>query len=42
MKKLLASLLVGGFIALSASPVFAYAGIDDVSKIIGLNRKSLA
>ena len=32
MKKLLASLLVGGFIALSASPVFAYAGIDDVSK----------
>ena len=29
MKKLLASLLVGGFIAFGA-PAFAYAGIDDV------------
>ena len=32
MKKLLASLLVGGFIALSTMPAFAYQGIDDVSK----------
>ena len=30
MKKLLASLLVGGFIALSTMPGFAYQGIDDV------------
>ena len=32
MKKLLASLLVGGFIAMSTMPAFAYAGINDVSK----------
>ena len=32
MKKLLASLLVGGFIAMSTMPAFAYQGIDDVSK----------
>ncbi len=32
MKKLLASLLVGGFLAMSTAPVLAYQGIDDVSK----------
>lgn len=32
MKKLLASLLVGGFIALSATSALAYQGIDDVSE----------
>ena len=32
MKKLLASLLVGGFIAMSTMPAFSYAGINDVSK----------
>lgn len=32
MKKLLASLLVGGFIALSTMPAFAYQGINDVSQ----------
>ncbi len=30
MKKLLACLLVGGFLAISTMPVFAYKGIDDV------------
>lgn len=32
MKKLLASLLVGGFIALSTMPAFAYQGIEDVAQ----------
>lgn len=32
MKKLLASLLVGGFIAFSAMPSFAYQGINDVNQ----------
>lgn len=32
MKKLLASLLVGGFIAFSATSALAYQGIDDVSE----------
>lgn len=32
MKKLLASLLVGGFVAFASMPAFSYAGIDDVSQ----------
>ena len=32
MRKLLASLLVGGFIAFSTMPAFSYQGIDDVSQ----------
>jgi len=32
MKKLLASLLVGGFVALSVMPAFAYQGINDVNQ----------
>ena len=32
MKKLLANFLVGGFIALSTMPAFAYQGIEDVAQ----------
>ena len=32
MKKLLAGLLVAGMLSITTSPVFAYAGINDVSK----------
>ena len=32
MKKLLASLLVGGFIALSTTSAFAYQGINDINQ----------
>ena len=40
MKKLLASLLVGGFIACGV-PALAYQGIDDVCQTTGLKLKLL-